>query len=104
VKRHHDQGNSYKGQHLIGAGLQIQRFQVGMTLEVLRVLYLILKANSWRLTSRQLGEGFQFHSHSGTLSPTRPHHSNKATPPNNVTPWAKHIPTTTQGKISLLIH
>jgi hypothetical protein len=25
VKRHHDQGNSYTG-HLIGAGLQIQRF------------------------------------------------------------------------------
>jgi hypothetical protein len=26
VKRHHDQGNTYKGQHLVGAGLQIQRF------------------------------------------------------------------------------
>ena len=26
VKRHHDQGNSYKEQHLIGAGLQFQRF------------------------------------------------------------------------------
>ena len=26
VKRHHDQGNSYKQQHLIGAGLQVQRF------------------------------------------------------------------------------
>jgi hypothetical protein len=26
VKRYHDQGNSYKGQHLIGAGLQFQRF------------------------------------------------------------------------------
>ena len=25
-KRHHDQGNSYKGQHLIGAGLQVQGF------------------------------------------------------------------------------
>jgi hypothetical protein len=25
VKRHHDQGISYKGQHLIGAGLQVQR-------------------------------------------------------------------------------
>jgi hypothetical protein len=24
--RHHDQGNSYKGKHLIGAGLQFQRF------------------------------------------------------------------------------
>ena len=26
VKRHHDHGNSYKGQHLIGTGLQVQRF------------------------------------------------------------------------------
>jgi hypothetical protein len=26
VKRHHEQGNSYKQQHLIGAGLQVQRF------------------------------------------------------------------------------
>jgi len=26
VKRHCDQGNSYKGQHLIEAGLQVQRF------------------------------------------------------------------------------
>jgi hypothetical protein len=26
VNRHHDQGNSYKGQHLIGAGLQVQKF------------------------------------------------------------------------------
>jgi hypothetical protein len=52
VKRHHDQCNSYKGQYLIGAGLQIQRFcplssrwehgsiQADMVLEELRVLYL----------------------------------------------------------------
>lgn len=26
VKRYHNQGNSYKGKHLIGAGLQVQRF------------------------------------------------------------------------------
>ena len=26
VKRHHDRGSSYQGQHLIGAGLQFQRF------------------------------------------------------------------------------
>ena len=26
MKRHHDQDNSYKGQHLIGTGLQVQRF------------------------------------------------------------------------------
>ena len=28
MKRHHDQGNSYKGQHLTGAGLQFQRFSL----------------------------------------------------------------------------
>ena len=27
-KRHHDQGNCYKGKHLIGIGLQIQRFSL----------------------------------------------------------------------------
>jgi hypothetical protein len=27
-KRHHDHGNSYKGKHLSGAGLQLQRFEV----------------------------------------------------------------------------
>ena len=26
LERHHDQSNSYKGKHLIGAGLQFQRF------------------------------------------------------------------------------
>ena len=66
VKRHHDQGKSYKG-HLIEAGLQVQRFiplsprqehgsiQADMVQEQLRVLHLHLKAASGRLTSRQLG-------------------------------------------------
>jgi hypothetical protein len=56
-----------KKQHLIGAALQVQRFnplssrwehgsiQAGMAQEELRVLYLHLKAASGRLTSRQLG-------------------------------------------------
>jgi hypothetical protein len=26
MKGYHDQSNSYKGQHLVGAGLQVQRF------------------------------------------------------------------------------
>jgi hypothetical protein len=55
-----------KKQHLIGAGLQIQRFsplssrwehgriQAGMAQEELRVLCLHPKAASGRLTSRQL--------------------------------------------------
>jgi len=49
MNRHHDQGKSYKGQHLIGAGLQVQRFsplssrqehgsvQAGMVQEELRI-------------------------------------------------------------------
>jgi hypothetical protein len=53
VSRHYDQGNSYKG-HLIGAGLQVQRFsplssrqehgsiQAGMVQVELRVLHLDL--------------------------------------------------------------
>jgi hypothetical protein len=53
VKRHNDKGNSYKGQHLFGAGLLVLRFsplaiwwEAGKhsVLEGLRVLHLILKA------------------------------------------------------------
>jgi hypothetical protein len=57
VKRHHDQGNSYKGQHSIGAGLQFKRLsqfsswwkhsrvQTDMELEKeLRILHLDLRA------------------------------------------------------------
>jgi hypothetical protein len=67
VNRHYDQGKSYKKQHLIGAGLQVQKFsplssrwengsiQAGMVQAELRVLHLHLKAASGRLTSRQLG-------------------------------------------------
>jgi hypothetical protein len=76
VNRHHDQGKSYKGQLLIGAGLQVQRsspllsrweqggIQAGMVQAELRVLHLHLKAASGRLTSRQL---------TVTQVPTRPH-------------------------------
>jgi hypothetical protein len=56
VKRHHDHSNSYKGKHLIGADLQVQRFsplsswwehgmKADMVLEKeIRVLQLDLKA------------------------------------------------------------
>ena len=66
VNRCHNQSNSHKGQHFIGAGLLGQRFspvssrqehgsiQAGMVLEKLRVLHLHLKAASRILTSRQL--------------------------------------------------
>ena len=85
MNRHHDQGKSYKKQHLIGAGLQVQRFsplssrwehgniQAGMAQEELRVLSLHPKAASGRLTSRQLGWGSYTHTHSDTPIPTRSH-------------------------------
>jgi hypothetical protein len=59
-----------KGQHLIGAGLQVQRFsplssrqehgsiQADMRLEELRIPPLVLKAARRRLASRQLGQGY----------------------------------------------
>jgi hypothetical protein len=62
VERHHDQGNFYKGQHFIGAGLQVQRFssssskwehgsiQAGTAQEELRVLHLDLTAVRRTLT------------------------------------------------------
>jgi hypothetical protein len=58
MNRHHDHSNSYKGQHLIGAGLQVQRFiplssrqehggiQADVGLEELRVPPLVPKAAS----------------------------------------------------------
>jgi len=67
MNRHHDQANFYKGEYLIGAELQVQRFsssssrrehssiQAGMMKAELRVLCLHLKAASGRLISRQLG-------------------------------------------------
>jgi hypothetical protein len=42
VKRHHDQGNSYNGQHLIRASLQIQRFSP-----------LVSWQEAWQLPGRQ---------------------------------------------------
>jgi hypothetical protein len=85
VNRYHAQGKSYKKQHLLGAGLQVQRFsplssrwehgsiQAGMAQAELRVLCLNPKAASGRLTSRQLGWGSYTHTHSDTPIPTSSH-------------------------------
>ena len=97
VNRHHDQGSSHKGQHLVGAGLQVQRFcplslkwehgsvQAGRVQEELRVLHLAQKANRKRLSS--MGQG------GGSQSPHPQWHrsSHKAMRPNSATPWTKHI-------------
>jgi hypothetical protein len=60
--------------------------QSGMVQEELRVLHLVPKANRRRLASRQLDKGLKAHTY-----------SNKVTPPNSATPWAKHIQTTTES-------
>ena len=69
MSRYHDQGKSYKGQYLLGAGLQVQRsiiikvyimqcsIQIDVELEELRALPLVLKVARRRLASMQLGEG-----------------------------------------------
>jgi hypothetical protein len=62
VNRHHDQDNSYNGQHLIGTGLKIHRFNplsrwehgsvhAGMMQEELGILHLVPEANWRRLVS-----------------------------------------------------
>jgi len=71
VNRHHDQCKFYKGQHLIAAGLQVQRFsplssrqehgsiQAVMVQEELRGLHLHPKeARNSLSILRQLGGGF----------------------------------------------
>jgi hypothetical protein len=73
VKRHRDQGNSYKGKHLTGAVLQVQRFsklssrrehdsiQADMVLEELRVLHLDPKAGRRRVSAGSWKEGLKAH-------------------------------------------
>ena len=97
-----DQGNSLKGQHLIGAGLQIQRFsllssrqecgsvQTDMALEKkLKVQHLDQKAARrpvlW-VARRRFSNSDILQAHT---------YSSKATTPNSATPWAKHFQTTT---------
>ena len=86
VKKHHDQGNFYKGQLLIRAGLQVLRFSS-----------LSSRQEAWQCPGRhgtggaesstscseETGEdyclpgskeeGLKAHSYSDTLPPTRPH-------------------------------
>jgi hypothetical protein len=87
-----------KENQLTGAGLQVQRSSLlssrwkhgtGMAQEELRVLHLHLKEARSRLASRKQEEGLQAHTS-----------SNKATPPNSATPWAKHIQITTPVNVS----
>ena len=86
MNRHRDQCKFYTGQHLIGPGLQVQRFsplpsrwehgsvQASMVQDELRVLQLHLKAGS-RLAPMRLGGGAHFpfpqwHTSSSRATPT----------------------------------
>ena len=109
-KRHPGQGNSYKGQHLIGAGLQVQSIIIKagawqhpgrLVLErELRVLPLHLKVEKGRVAPMWLGEG------SHCLPKKRHTASNTVTPPNSATPRANHAQTTAPSHkiISFLFH
>ena len=66
VKRHHDQGNSYKGPHLIGTDYRFSllsssgehgSFQASTTKRKLTVLQLELKVTRRSLASAWLGGG-----------------------------------------------
>jgi hypothetical protein len=110
VKRH-DQGNSYKGKHLVGAGLQFRSLvhyhhdgkhssrQADVVLEELRVLHFDLQVAEGNCMTRGSLSIYNLkaHPHSDTLPPTRPHLLKKATPPNSATPGGggKPIQTTT---------
>jgi hypothetical protein len=66
IKRHHDQSNSYNGQHLIGAGLQVLRFSpLSSRQEVDRHGTRVAESSTFcsegkqEKTSRQLGGGSQ---------------------------------------------
>jgi hypothetical protein len=99
VNRHYDQGNSYKVQHSIKADLQVQRFSP-----------LLSWQEAWQAAGRRGAGGTESStSHSegkqkivsqaarGRVSIKLQQYtsSNKATPPNSATPWAKHIQITT---------
>ena len=93
MKRHHDQGNSYRTFNwgwLTGSGQYHQDGSMAASKqEELRVLLLFLKAARRRLAPKWLGGG----SH---CPPPKCHtSSNKATPPNSTIHWAKHIQITT---------
>jgi hypothetical protein len=87
VNRHHDPGKSSKRQHLIGAGLQVQRFspissgwghgsiQADTVQEELKDSQHHLKATRGSLACRQLGWGYyspypQWHTYTNKATPT----------------------------------
>ena len=96
MKRHHDQRNSYKGQHSIGGWLmssEVQSIiikgiqQASTALKAQRGLHLVTKA-----VRRRWAKPIQTVTHFLQFTHT---YSNKDIPPNSPTPWAKYIQTMT---------
>ena len=52
VKRHHDQGNSYKGKYLIDDGLQFQRFSTEFLVSLETQLYHVMFF--WKLSYERM--------------------------------------------------
>jgi hypothetical protein len=104
MKKCHKQGNSYKGQYLIGADLPFHRgkygsIQAGMGLKEPKILHLYPNACRKRLSSRQLEKRVLKTTGTVMYFLQQCHtYTNKATPPNSATPWAKQVETTTVGE------
>ena len=75
-----------------------------MGLEEPKVLHVAPKADRRRLVFRKLGgRSLKTHPQSDILPPTKGHiYSNKAPPPNRITPLAKHFQTTMPRKLSFV--
>ena len=95
MKRHHDQDNSYKGKHLIGAGFQFQRFSLSIIMMTGSMtacrqtwdwkslkFYIFIQAKR-RLSSRQLRGGSQ------SSAPQWHPSLNQATAPNRPLPMGQ---------------
>ena len=113
--RHHDHGNSYKGKHLFGAGLQFQRFRLLSSWweawqQAGRQTETVLKSSEEFCIQVHMQQEERDWAWNGLWKPGSPppvtHFSNKAIPPNHFlwcssmltcysNPWAIVIQTTT---------
>ena len=108
VNRHYDQGKSYKWHHLIGAGLQVERFswlssrqkhgsiQAGVVQEELRILHLY--QGSQEQTEHPQASRRKI---SKSISPLWHTSSNKATLSNRTTSWDELIQTITLTNLNI---
>ena len=96
IKRHHSQGNSYKGQHFIEAGPQVLRFSPLSSWSEARQgpgRHIAGKAESSTSSSKGSQEQTVFQEEGLKVHPHTS--SNKDTPLNSAIHWAKYIQTTT---------